>query len=376
MEKIFVVSKEVFNDYHDKKEINNFFNNLINNGNLLVIISRDEKYINEKREKNKHKNLRYATRNRFLNLLKEFKDSTSKFIVIGNRDQDFQMAVNYKILYLVPVWCKYVYEKSSQYGICVKNLEQLDQIVKTIKNQENWYYEEELPDGTKIYSLISGMTRSWDVTMEERELVSGFEDFLKRGNIDYYEILYYHFLAGISNKQEFRDINYWGIAPSSGVNLNANMLKFKDRARCMMKSQMSRKNDNLIYRHTAVDKSHTKDNKLREKIGAELHFASIHLSPNYDVRGKNICIFDDYLTHGNTFEAIRNLLRKAGANKIIFVSLGRFGRPYIYQDYEITGDVYTPSGFNYKLINREYIPYRCNNNARDEVRNLHEIFNL
>lgn len=377
MKKIFVVSKEVFIDYTNSREINDFFRELLSNKHKLVILSRDREFIDSGKEKYKHKNLYYFTRGNFLNMLKENKDKASKCVVIGNKDKDFEMAVNYKILYLVPTWCKEVCSKSLKYGIPINNLEQLKHLIRTIENQNSWYYEEELPDGTKVYSLISAMTMLRDVTSEEKELVSGFEDFLKRGKVDYYEILYYHFLASISNKQEFRDINYWGIAPSSGVNLNADMLNFKDRARYMMKSKSSKANDNLIYRHTAVDKSHTKSSDVREKIGAELHFDSIHLSPNYNLKGKNICIFDDYLTHGNTFEAIRNLLRKAGANKIIFVSLGRFRKPhYIYQHYEITGNVYTPGGFNYKLSNREYIPYRCNNNARGEVRNLHEIFNL
>ncbi len=69
-------------------------------------------------------------------------------------------------------------------------------------------------------------------------------------------------------------------------------------------------------------------------------------------------------------------MRKAGANKIIFVSLGRFRRNYIYQDFKINGDVTIPNGFTYELKSREYREYHCNENARKEVKNLHDIFNL
>lgn len=383
MEKVLIISKEVYRDYcnYDSNgEFKIFMDNMLAKKNIILFITRDYQEVN-KIEKyfsnlgyNDEKGLYVFTRDKVKELIKT--NEGSCFIVIGNRDKDFELAVNNKLLYIVPNWCNDIYYKSKKYGINIDKIEDLEQIIKTTNNQNNWYYKDILRDGTKIYSLMSGMYRKWDVTPEERELVVGFEKFLKEGKKDYYEILYYHFLAAISNLEEFKEIDIWAIAPSSGLELNMDMLQFKDKARYMMKKQFTREGENLFLRHTPIIKSHSLNPSIREKEGASRHLQSIYLNPNYKVKGKNICIFDDYLTHGNTFEAMRSILRKAGANKIIFVSLGRFKKNYIYQDFKISGDVTIPKGFTYKEIEREYRRYYCNEKAREEVRNLYDIFNL
>ncbi|WP_300902303.1 phosphoribosyltransferase [uncultured Clostridium sp.] len=383
MEKILVISKEVYRDYCNydcKGEFKLFMDNMLMKKNAIVFITRDLKDVDNIKKYfynlgyNNTNGLYVFTRDGIKELIKL--KGGNNFIVIGNRDKDFELAVNNKLLYIVPNWCNDVYFKSKKYGVNINKIEELEQIIKTTNNQNNWYYKDTLRDGTKIYSLMSGMYRKWDVTPEEKELVIGFEKFLKYGEKDYYEILYYHFLAAISNLEEFKEIDIWGIAPSSGLKLNKDMLQFKDKARYMMKKKLTRENENLFLRHTQIPKSHSLNSLVREESGAARNLQSIYLNPDYNVRGKNVCIFDDYLTYGNTFEAMRNILRKAGANKIIFVSLGRFRRNYIYQDFKINGDVTIPNGFTYELKSREYREYHCNENARKEVKNLHDIFNL
>ena len=63
------------------------------------------------------------------------------------------------------------------------------------------------------------------------------------------------------------------------------------------------------------------------------------------LKGRVVCVFDDYLTNGNTFEALRNLLIKCGVKKIIFVSIGKFKRrnesEYVQKSFCIKGDVYS-----------------------------------
>lgn len=383
MGKTLIISKEVYKDYFNYDEdgsFKQFMNTILDDSNEIIFTSRNIEDV--ERMKTYFSGLGYTDAVGFKVLKRDVVKSLIKdnqgenFIVIGNRDKDFELAVNNKLLYIVPNWCSEICSKSLKYGVNIETIEQLEQIIKTVNNQNNWYYHCILEDDTEIYSLLSGMYMKWDVTPEEKELVKGFEDFLKRGKTDYYQILYYHFLAGISNLPKFKDIDIWAIAPSSGSSLNKEMLDFKDKARCMMKKRYTKQGESLFVRHAPITKSHNLASNLREQYGATRHFDSIHLNPSYKVAGKNICIFDDYLTHGNTFEAMRNILRKAGAKKIIFVSLGRFKKNYIYQDYKITGDVTSPNGFEYSEEKRLYIPYICNESARREIENLHKIFNL
>lgn len=71
-------------------------------------------------------------------------------------------------------------------------------------------------------------------------------------------------------------------------------------------------------------------------MGANDEFSTLCINPDFkkkiDTLRKNnkfnVLIFDDYMTHGNTFNAVRVLLETLGVNKIIFVSLGSFNKPF------------------------------------------------
>lgn len=381
MSKILIFSKEVYTDYRNHSEFNNFLLENINCGNKILFIARDSYTVTK--IKNYFNNINLKESNGlFVDIRKDIElqlkelEGKDRLIVIGNRDRDFFMATNNQILYIVPTWCQNIHPKCNEYGIKVKSLKELSEIIKTKCNQNSWYYKEVLDDGTTIYSLMSGMSKISGVSIEEKTLVEGFARVLKEGEVDYYQILFYHFISSISNLPEFKNVDIWSIAPSSGKSFNKEMMEFKDNARVLMHCRNTKKNENLFIRHTAIEKSHLLNADYRINSGAKRHLDTIYINPNYNVAGKNICIFDDYLTHGNTFEAMRNLLRKAGAKNIIFVSLGRFKRDYIYQDYEIEGNVYKPNGFTYSEILKKRIFYRCNNQARIEVENLYDIFNL
>ena len=80
------------------------------------------------------------------------------------------------------------------------------------------------------------------------------------------------------------------------------------------------------------------------------------------------------MTHGNSFNAVRNLLKQLGANQIIFVSLGNFGKPFQKKDYAINGDVYD-IGYTYSPINSSIKSLIYNDMAKDEISELYDIFN-
>lgn len=81
------------------------------------------------------------------------------------------------------------------------------------------------------------------------------------------------------------------------------------------------------------------------------------------------------MTHGNTFNAVRNLLETLGADKIVFVSMGLFKNPFQKKDYKITGSVYNDD-YTYKLKSTTVLTnFDIDNDAKQEVSDLYDIFN-
>ena len=140
---------------------------------------------------------------------------------------------------------------------------------------------------------------------------------------------------------------------------------------------------NLIQRITPKIQAHMLSNQsARANMGADYEFDTLRINPEFKQKIERlkkegrfkVCIFDDYMTHGNTFNAVRNLLKYLGADKIIFVSLGNFSRPFKKKDYKITGNVFD-SGYNYELLQstQQYLTY--DEDAKDEIDELYNIFN-
>ena len=123
------------------------------------------------------------------------------------------------------------------------------------------------------------------------------------------------------------------------------MEDLKDHVRYMMNG---RKPEPIFIRHTETSKSRFDRRDVRQGNDyCQKHFQSIRVNEKYTgkLKGRVVCVFDDYLTHGNTFEALRNLLIKCEVKKIIFVSIGKFKRTresqYVQKSFSIEGDVYS-----------------------------------
>jgi hypothetical protein len=303
----------------------------------------------------------------------EIKDIVSSnpgmyFVVIGAHEYDTYLATNNKILLLNPLWKESPDIVLDKYGLPIKNVSGLFTVLDIIKNQSSWYYSLEIDEKTKVLSLTSANTYG-NHSKEETELVDGFKQALKHGGKQYFKVLLYHFLSAIANNEEFREVQDWAVFPSSGIDLNQDMVEFKERARYLMRG---RRTDPLFIRHTATTKSHTMSKSIR--LSCNRHFDTIKLNDVYKgkLRGRTICVLDDYLTHGTSFETARNLLLSQGVKKMIFVSLGRFGKEYNIQNYKIGGDVCNP-GYKYQLVDYGTATGNTEKNAIIEIEALHKI---
>ena len=162
-------------------------------------------------------------------------------------------------------------------------------------------------------------------------------------------MILYHFSSlsstAIAHDVDFREVQDWAVAPSSSGVPNQTMEGLKEHVRWMM---YGRKEEPIFIRHTPTSKSRFDDGLLRQNPNyCQKHFRSIRVNEHYmrKLEGRVVCVFDDYLTNGNTFESLRNLLVACKVSKIIFISIGKFRgfyeSCYVQKSFNITGNVYT-----------------------------------
>lgn len=373
MKKIIIFSTDVYCDLEDgkKEKFKKLLSQLTDDGHRIIFTSRDNRKKDLLTDINiDNKKIYFKDRNSIKDIIKKNEGKAQYFIVVGNREQDLFMAATNKLFFIVPRWCKSFDEKVSRYGIGVVKLKSLKKLINIIDNQNSWYYRLDLDEQTTVLSLTSANTFG-NHSVEELEMVNGFRKYLKDGEKPMEIILLCHFLASISNNPEFREIKDWAIMPSSGIELNKDMWLFKEKARELMNGK---KMEPIFIRHTATFKSHDPRNAAF-RLPCDRHFDTIVLNDKYKgkLKGRTVCVFDDYLTNGTTFETARNLLKKEGVKKVFFVSLGRFGKKYTKQNYVLSGDVYN-KGYSYKFINRNDECGKINSSAIVEIENLHNIF--
>lgn len=327
-----------------------------------------------------------ATRKQVKNYVITHKSINNLFVFLSGKEQDFHIAVQARALFIVPTWIPSDKE-SMNYGIHVDTPAQLFKFIRTLNNQNHWFSKLEIEPDVMALSLMDARYGYYAKSKEEKEMLLHFQGLLKEEKYrNYYDILLYHFLAGMTNTTLFDDIELFGMIPSSDGSLNPDMYKFMTQVR-YIKGKRFPKNgmqyDNLLIRHTSKKKAH-EAYKLTERVNLKAtdEFKTMILNPDFKDKIQklkqknkfNVMIFDDYMTHGNTFNAVRNLLKSEGANKIIFVSLGSFDKPFQKHDYKITGSVYKP-GYKADLITSNELNCEHYIQAKDEVAALYDIFN-
>ncbi|MFB2515531.1 phosphoribosyltransferase [Lysinibacillus sp. OTC-L20] len=348
--------------------IKELVNKLHEDGDKIIIMSHDHSKILDIKEEFDFVEVAYRWKVR--ELMKG--DDIGEFILVGSNEDDLRITASTKSALIVPKWSD-TQEIDKKYGVRVPSPQSLIKVLEIIKNQKEWFYELDIDENAKVYALTSANSKG-SITQSEKEIVEGFRDALKNGKKKYFKVLQLHFLASLIHNPIFKEVDIWSIMPSSGTGVNEDIWALKERARLLMGKKLS---DPLFIRHTAIQKSHYIQNQ-KDRLYCDRHFLSININPDYrkKIKGKVVCILDDYLTNGTSFETLKNLLMKAGAKKVIFVSLGRFRRSsgieYFKQDYKLSGDVFD-TDYIFELIDKEDIYGKYNEQAREEIKALYDI---
>lgn len=380
------------------KFIRNFIELSEKSDNSIYFYSRKRDVLRvfaDKSHKAGYTNFQFKDRKTVEEFVKSHKNKNNYFVFVGGKNADFTLAVNTRSLYIVPTWLP-LEDRAQRYGIPVNTVKQLRKFIQTLNNQNVWYSRLEIDAISTAYSLLDARYGKYANTEEEKMMVRRFQKLLKdHKSLNSRRILLYHFLAGMTSNMEFDDIELFGMIPSSNCDVNKYVFDFMTQVRLLKGKPLPKRYKpdvpaaatNLLIRHEEKDQNHNggREKQARINLGAKDEFRTLIINPDYKKRIDtlrrerrfNVCIFDDYMTHGNSFNAVRNLLEKLGANKIIFVSIGVFLNKFQKRDYTITGDVFSP-GYTYQLETYQPIGverYEINRHAKQEVANLLDIFN-
>ncbi|PEZ18707.1 hypothetical protein CN337_20775 [Bacillus anthracis] len=367
------VFDEDFNMYEGIKEL---IENLNADGHSIIVISHNPEHMRIMKETFREMfefEVICAYRKTIREKVNE--KNASRYILVGSSDADLELTAAKKILLINPGWSIKQDEKPVKYALTLERPDQLFEAIRLIDNQDRWYFQLEADVNTSVLALTSANT--YNRMQTEVEILEGFENLLKEGDRRYFNTLYFHLISGVMKSNELRNVGIWGTFPSSSGAINNELEELKERCRYLTGKQMSQP---LFNRHTVVTKSRHTDHGVRLEQGCTKHFDSITLNPYYSkrIRGKVICVIDDYITNGISFETARNLLFKAGARKVILIALGRYKRGvhgiYQYEEYNLNGDISRP-GYQYDFINRKNLVGEYDDSAREEVQRIYDILN-
>lgn len=367
----------IFNESYEMYEgMENLINELHKNGHTVVIVTHKLTSLN-KIESIVEDKFNFEVPCRFRKSIKDRIDekNSSHIVMVGSSDADLIFAANKKILFINSGWSVKQENLAVKYGVTMNSPENLLEAITIISNQNKWYYKLEVDDKTTVLALTSANSRHNDINSSEKEVIEGFYNLLKKGKQEYFNALYFHLISGVMKSSLLRSVDLWGVFPSSGNNVNREVEQLKDSCRYLTGKKIDKP---VFIRHTPVQKSHYTDNQVRLEVGCEKHFKSIILNPNIKIKNKVVCIIDDYLTNGTSFETARNILLNAGAKQVILLALGRFkrGQHGIYQkeEYKLEGDLTEP-GYKYTLLSKNQEIGEYNLESRDELKEIYNILN-
>ena len=345
----------------------------------IVVISHDQaKLYRIANRYNNYANINICSRQNIRSVI-ERNEPQFNYIMIGTSTSDMRIAAPKKMVLINPKWISNIAPEVNKYGIPIYDIENLSNYVSIFERSANWFEEITVSQNAVVRALTSAKTYySSYYKGEELDLINAFRALLKNGdnasaknNISYFDVLYYYLSAMIAKDSNMHTIQDWAIFPSSGCNLNPEMNAFKERVRYLMNG---RKSDNIFIRHTAIEKSHLLS--YEDRLSCDRHLSSIHINPVYrgKLSGRIVCVLDDYLTNGTSFETARNLLQHENVKFIYFIALGSFEKKYIKQDYLLKGDLYSQKYAYEKLESNEIIP-TINADATSMIRELNAIIN-
>ncbi|WLD93359.1 hypothetical protein [Alkalihalobacillus sp. AL-G] len=362
-----LISRSVFFDvdYSIRPEMFDLVNLIKGKEIQIYIVSRTKEKYKEILVENNLENIKFGNRGK---LSRKIIEDNKNFMFLGSVDQDIYIAANNKLLLINPTWID-VEENIDKYGFKLNSVGQVVKCIDILRLETELFYDFSVNEKTRLIAVSNA--NKFFAVKNENEMIQRYMKTLKFGSNTYQYAVYFHYLTIITGMDEFKDVDYWMSVPSSSGKNDNFVYDLVKQTRYLLNNRRSQE---LFIRHTPAKKSTSIDKLERIRQGCTRHLDTIQLNPKYKGKLKNskICVLDDYVTNGASFECVRNLLINEGVSEIILIAIGSFRSLYQKEDVTINGNVYKP-GFQYSINSRELIRGKANEKSSEVVNEIYEI---
>lgn len=357
--KLILISKLVFfTEENELIEKNLRICDLFSNANIILAIVARQSTINILKSKLPEE---YKKKIKLLNRSKDteakIKDLKERGIIIGMVgivNEDALFSFHCKIPLFNPESLSNrvtVSEKVEKYGLPIYDFKEVIDCLKAYEIHKQNYFQMIFGDSFSVISLNNANTNYRPE--EEARVKKIFETNLKgiesKREQRILLLLLFHLINEVTTNSYYEKVDYWGTFPSSNPQNTFTSVSFLKEAVRVILNGGPKKGPEILLRHQQMPAKHN-SGAIRLKTKSNNDFETLIVNPalKNNIKGKVICIIDDYITNGYSAEATKHLLLAAGAKEVIFLSFGKFGKKYFSTDYLIEGDVY--SKYTYEFI--------------------------
>ncbi|MBF4502252.1 phosphoribosyltransferase [Savagea sp. SN6] len=288
--------------------------------------------------------------------IRNLKEKGAIFGFIGIVEEDAIFSFNCKMPLFNPERLSsgrvMISEKVKKYGLPIMEFQNVIDCLKAFEVHKDNYFQISFEDKFSVVSLNNANT--YYRPEEEVRIKEIFETNLK-GDVSSRDqrillLLLFHLINEVTTNNFFDNVDYWGTFPSSNPENTDTSISFLKEAVRVLINGGPRTGPEILIRHSPMQAKHT-SGALRLNNKSDKDFDTLIVNPNLinRIKGKVICIIDDYITNGYSAESAKHLLFAAGAKEVVFISIGKFGKRYYSTNYEIKGDV--SEKFSYKFTN-------------------------
>ncbi|MBU8681436.1 phosphoribosyltransferase [Staphylococcus saprophyticus] len=384
-QKLIIISKKLVFEVNGeiKKDFDSFHQKVVEQNIKIAVITNNASQLSSKLSN--YSMCGAFTRNTIKESLKEKRNELG-IVILGVVKEDAFLAFNHKIpLFKAKDYCLdlgiEIDNKVGTYGIELSSTDDLIHYMNIISENISPYLQHSFSDEYIMISLFNANTKGYQ-TREDIEYKEEIQRILKENysvKIDKTKMLnLFNFLllSEYFNNPILKEVKYWGTFPSSDKsNDNTTISYIKEVIRKVINT--NRSNEEILIRTESILKKHHSSTRARNENKCQSDFDSMKINDYYKgkLQGATVCIIDDYTTYGFSAEAAKNLLLQEGVEKLIVITLGKFGYDYNEVNYNLIGNLYE-GGYSNQFISTQKHKLIPNNDCNTYFQRIKQVINI